>query len=118
MHLLVSPELFSWYLNTGQYLYTCLCEGVSLREAEIQKYEDDRGLQRVCGEMTHRASKGITVSEDHHKSGQRRNLKGRLCDIGAAFRGRADVAMWRKHLGEEENKLWEDREKETREKQK
>lgn len=34
--------------------------------------------------------------EDHHKSGERRNLKGRFCDIGAAFRGRVDVPVcWR-----------------------
>lgn len=49
----------------------------------------------VYGEMTHRASKGITVMEDHHYSGEWRNLKGRFCDIRAAFSGRVDVAMWR-----------------------
>lgn len=31
------PELFNLDINAGQYLYICLCEDISLREAEIQK---------------------------------------------------------------------------------
>lgn len=33
------PELFILFVNTGQYLYKSLCEDISFREAEIQKYE-------------------------------------------------------------------------------
>lgn len=43
---------------------------------------------------------------------ERRNLKGRFCDTGAALRGRVDVETWRNTWGEEENELWEDGEKE------